>query len=76
VSHYTYWEYEPHGPDQLHVWSAADNTTIPFDVVLERFLDTLAPTFWSAEPWEPQTARSSGRSVPASSPEGHAGSTS
>lgn len=55
VSHYTYWEYEPHGSDRLHVWSAADSTTIPFDVVLDRFLDTLAPTFWSAEPWEPRT---------------------
>jgi hypothetical protein len=68
VSHYTYWEYEPHGSDQLHVWSAADSTTIPFEVVLDRFLDTLPRTFWAAEKWKPQTERSSGGSVvPASS---------
>jgi hypothetical protein len=75
VSHYTYWEYEPHGSDQLHVWSPAEDTTIPFDIVLGRFLDTLAPTFWSAEPWDPHAARSSDRPASASSPADHPGST-
>jgi hypothetical protein len=63
VSHYTYWEYEPQGTDQLRVWSPADNSTIPFEDVLDRFLDTLPPTFWSAEPWEQE---SSGRFAPSS----------
>jgi hypothetical protein len=62
VKHYTYWEYEPHGADRLHVWSPADNSTIPFEDVLDRFLDTLPQTFWSAEQWEPQAERRFARS--------------
>jgi len=75
ISHYTYWEYEPHGTEQLHVWSAAENTTIPFDDVLERFLETLPQTFWSADRWEPGGSEPTGRFVsespnPAPSPTG------
>jgi hypothetical protein len=67
VSHYTYWEYEPHGADELYVWSPADNTTIPLDDVLGRFLETLPQPFWSAERWEPEPPERTGRFVSESS---------
>jgi hypothetical protein len=51
VSHYTYWEYEPYGDDQLRVWTA-DGTGLPFEDVVDRFFETLPQTFWAAERWE------------------------
>ena len=58
VSHYTYWEYEPHGDDQLQVWTA-DGTSLPLEDVLDRFFETLPQTFWAAERWEPPPEPSS-----------------
>jgi hypothetical protein len=52
VSHYTYWEYEPLGADQLQVWTA-DGTSMPFQDILDRFFDTLPQTFWAAERFDP-----------------------